>query len=373
MNIGFANRIGYAALLLLSGSAMICAEEPARARGNPIIFSGPKSDAVSTNLNDLRTPTTSRSLHDLESGLKQSFPGLDTPRTEPGFNVNRSIQQQPQPLNRKSLKDSLNQRAEDMFLNPELYEAEKEDEAMFQLDRISLDPSRAKPKNSLERFDERQRNDRVAQTNRGGVNNLFGKQNLGRPDELKSDSKLIKPFKTGQNPDAGPDGSLSVFPRIAADSSALSTERSSTARHRSGFNRPIEAPTDRQQEAAEVRMDNFKRLLEGPRYTPPANTLATAPANYSRNASGNLTTAPATRNTTRPNSMSEWSAFKSTTKVETKPDFAKSAGLVGSPEKLEAFPEFPSSTAALEPVKPVTPTPVKKAPPTTFKLPQRRF
>jgi hypothetical protein len=376
MNIGFANRIGFAALLLLSGSAIICAEEPTRARSAPVIFSGSKSDVISTNQNDLRTP--SRSLHDLESGLKQALPGIDSPRPGPDLREYRSIQRQTPPQTRQSLKDSMNQRAEEMFLNPELYDAEREDEALFQLDRISLDPSRAKSKNSLERFDERQRSERAAPTNPTGLNNPFGTQDLGRPDELKSDSKPIKPSKTGQNSDAKLDESLSAFPHSASDSGAMSTERSLMTRHRSGFDRPIEAPTDRQQEAAEIRMDNFKRLLEGPRYTPPANTrgaLATAPANYSRTISGNLTTTPATRNTATPSSSSGWSAFKSTTRDETKPDFAKSAGLVGSPDKLEALPEFPTATAALEPVKPIETTvePVKKTPPATFKLPQRRF
>lgn len=375
MKIGFANRIGLVTLLWVSGIAMLPAQEPARSRGTPVIFSGPKSDVVSTNLNDLRA--TGRSLQDLEAGLKQAMPGIDSPRPEPDLRKYRSTQRQTPPQIRQSLKDSMNQRAEEMFLNPELYDAEREDEAMFQLDRISLDPSRAKSKNSLERFDERQRSERAAQTNRAGINNLFGNQNFSRPDELKSDSKLIKPFKNGQNSDVGPSESLSAFPRTAAASSAMSPERSPAVRNPSGFNRPIEAPTERQQEAAEARMNDFKRLLEGPRYTPPDTTrsaLAIAP-NYSRTTSGNLTTAPATRNTATPSSSSGWSAFKPTTKVETKPDFAKSAGLVGSPDKLEALPEFPKSTAALEPAKPVetTPAPLKKNPTATFKLPQRRF
>jgi hypothetical protein len=376
MNIGFANRIGFAALLLLSGSAMMCAEEPARSRGTPIIFSGSKSDVISTNLNDLRTP--SRSLHDLESGLKQALPGIDSPRPGPDLREYRNFQRHTPPQTRQSLKDNLNQRAEEMFLNPERYDAEKEDEALFQLDRLSLDPSRAKSRNSLEQFDERQRNERAAPTNPTGLNNPFGTQGLDRPNELKPDAKLIKPIKTERNSDARPDESLSAFPRNATESSAMDPERSPMTRYPSGFNRPIEAPTGRQQEAAEVRMDNFKRLLEGPRYTPPANTrgaLATAPANYSRTTSGNLSTAPATRSAVTPSSASGWSAFKSATKDETKPDFTKSAGLVGSPDKLEAFPEFPTATAALEPVKPIETTvaPVKKTPPATFKLPQRRF
>ena len=369
MNSGFANRIGYAALLLLSGSAMLCAEEPARSRGTPIIFSGPKSDAVSTNLNDLRTTTTTRSLHDLESGLKQAMPGIDSPRPGPDLRGYHNTQRQTPPQTRQSFKDSMNHRAEDMFLNPELYDASKEDEAIFQLDKKTS-------KDSLEYFSNQQDKERKALTDQTGINNPFGNQTLSRPAELKPDSKLIKPFKAGRNSEAKPDESLSAFPRNAPESSAMDTERRSTIRNPSGFNRNIEAPIDRQQAAAEVRMDNFKRLLEGPRYTPPDTTrsaLGTAPANYNQTTFGNLATAPATRSTARPNSMAEGSAFKSPTKVETKPDFTKSAGLVGSPEKLEAFPEFPAPTSALEPVKPVAPEPVKKTPPSTFKLPQRRF
>ncbi|MGC3959412.1 MAG: hypothetical protein QM813_16145 [Verrucomicrobiota bacterium] len=69
------------------------------------------------------------------------------------------MQQQAPPQNRKTFKEQMNQRAEEMFLNPD---ANQEDESLYQLDKISLDSSRFKSRNSLERFDERQ------QVERGG-------------------------------------------------------------------------------------------------------------------------------------------------------------------------------------------------------------
>jgi len=370
MNIGFGNRIGYVALLLLSGSAMICAEEPPRSRGTPITFSGPKSDVVSTNLNDLRKSATP--LQDLESQLKLPFQGLDVARPEPDFRESHRIPPQAQPLNRKTLKESLNQRAEDMFLNPELYDAEKEDEALFQLDKLSLDPNRKKPKNSFEQFDEQQR-DRAAMTNRASLNKLYGDKNLGRPDELKDDSRAFKPFKPEYS-DVDSAGSLSAFPRVATNNSAMTGDRSVSLRNPEVFNRALDDSGSRQQTAASARMEEFKRILEGPRYTPPNTTRSAstaAPANY-------LTASPApaaSRSTTTSGPTPEWSAFRSTSKPEAKPDFVKSAGLVGSPEKLQSLPQFPAPTTAFEPAKPAvtTPAPLKKNPAATFKLPQRRF
>ena len=376
MNIGFGNRIGSVALLLLSSSAMICAEEPARSRGTPITFSGPKSDVVSTNLNDLRKSATP--LQDLESQLKLPFPGFDAPRPEPGFRESRRIQQQPQPLNRKTIKDSLNERAEDMFLNPELYDADKEDEAIFQLDKLSLDPSRKRPRNSFERFDEQQQRERATLTNRASPNKLFGEKILGRPDELKDESKAFNPYKPEYS-DVESAGSLSAFPRIATNNSAMTGERSVSLRNSEAFNRALDNSLSRQQTAANARMEEFKRILEGPRYTPPtaarsATTAATA--NYLTTSPAPPTTVPAaSRSAMTSGSSPEWSAFKSTAKTEPKPDFAKSAGLVGSLEKLQGLPEFPAPTKTFEPAKPVsTPSiPVKKNPAATFKLPQRGF
>lgn len=373
MNLGFVSRIGWTALLLWSGWAAVCAQEPARSRGTPITFSGPKSDAVSTNLNDLRTPVTP--LQNLESQLKQSFQGLDNPRAEPDLRESRRMRQQVPPMNRQTLKDRLNQQAEEMFLNPDLSDP-SQDDPLFQLDKISLDSSRSKSRNSLERFDERQQAERATLTNRASGNNLFGEKSGARPDDFKSEAK---PFKAGRYGDMETGESLSVFPRtIATNGATASVGRSTSIRDPSALNRPGENPLTRQQTGAQTRMEDFKRLLEGPRYAPPTTArsgLATAPANYGRPNTSALTPTPSARPTTAPSATPEWSAFKSTTKVETKPDFAKSANLVGSPEKLQALPEFPSAATALEPVKPVvtTPAPIKKKQPTTFKLPKRGF
>lgn len=376
MKIGFGNRIGLMTLMVMSGMVVAWAEEPTRSRGTPVIFSGPKSDAVSTNLNDLQK--SAKPLQDLETQLKQSFQSLDGPRTEPSFRESRRIQQQAQPLNRQTLKADLNRRAEDMFLNPELYDAGKEEEAFFQLDKNSLDPNRKTAQTSLEQFDKRQQSERAALTNRASSDNLFGGKNIGRPNEFKPDSKFVKPLKSELFNDGAAGESLTVFPRAATNSSARSEERSSALRNSETFNRALEDPIARQRSTVETRMEDFKRLLEGPRYKPSASALsgpAAAPGNYNVMPSANLATTPAARTAATPNSTTDWSAFKSTSRTEAKPDFAKSAGLVGSPEKLQAFPEFPAPTATLEPTKPVVtpPAPLKKNPTATFKLPKRGF
>lgn len=372
MNMGFTCRISFVMLLLLGSASLSHAEEPARSRGAQVIFSGPTSDATSTNLNDLRT--SAKPFQDLESGLKQPFQGDKDSRPGPNFKEHRRLQQQAKPQSRQNLKDDLNQRAEDMFLNPSLYDAAKEDEAIFQLDKKTN-------KNSLERFNDQQNLERAAFTNRTGGTRLFGDQNLGRPEETKGDGKFVKPFKTGRTTESGLNESLSQFPNASTNNSATS-EPNTSLRRPDTFGRNFKDPISRPQTGAEARLEEFKRILEGPRYKPAAgNAFATTPANnYRSTAAGNAVSATTTSRTAPASSpATEWSAFKSQPKTDPKDDFIKSAGIVGTPNKLQALPEFPAATAAVPPAMGTTPPPtapsvsVKKKPVSTFKIPQRRF
>lgn len=374
MNIGFTNRIGFVTLLLLGSVGLIYAEEPARSRGAQVVFSGPTSDATSTNLNDLRT--SAKPFQDLESGLKQPFQGDNDSRPGPNFKEHRRLQQQAKPQSRQTLKDDLNQRAEEMFLNPSLYDAAKEDEAIFQLDKKSK-------KNPLEHFNDHQNLERAALTNRAGGTRLFGDQNLGRPDEMKGDGKFVKPFKTGRSTEPSLNESLSQFPNIGTNSAVGHPEQTPSLRSPDAFGRNFKDPISRPQTDAQARMEEFKRVLEGPRYKAPAvgNAFAATPANNYRSTTGGNSASATTSSRTSPASSSanEWSAFKPQTKTDPKNDFVKSAGIVGTPDKLQALPEFPAATAAVPPAMGTTPPPtapsvsIKKKPGSTFKLPQRRF
>lgn len=374
MKIRSYRHIALATLLLTGGAVTIRAEESARPRSAAINFSGPKSDTVSTNLNELRTPVSP--FQELESNLKSPFETLEKPRPGADFRESRRLIQQNQTFNRKTRKASLNERAEQMFLNPELYEGDKGDEAFFQLNKDSIDPYKKKPTNSLERYNDRQERDRMVLTNRAANKNLFGEKNPGRPDDWQADPKMAKPFKTGGYLDEDRNDSLSLFPRAATNSSSLGAESSAPARNLETFNRPLESPIGRRNADAEARLEDFKRLLEGPRYTPPTksdrSSAAASAGNYGAPTANNnpsRATAPAASNF-------EWSTFKPAPKDEPRDDFATSAGLVGKLEKPQGLPEFSSATKPLSSMT-TTPSPatlpVKTLSNPTFKIPQRRF
>lgn len=361
-------------MLVVVTLSALSADEPARSRGAAINFSAPKSDAVSTNLNDLRTPTSP--FQNLEATLKSPFQSLEKPVPSQSFRDNRKFLQQNQTLNRKPLKDQLNKRAEAMFLNPELFEGDEGDDAFFQLSKDSLDPYQKKPKNSLERYNALQERDRMVLTNQASAKNLLGAKTPAQSEAGLSEANAVKPLGTGGYAEDLRNVSLSVFPRATTNSS-LSSERSVVARAPEGYSRPFEDPMVRRRSDADTRMEDFKRLLGGARYTPPPTSArssgSSAAANLGVTTAGNNSSIHAP---SAPTSSREWSAFKKTTKEEDRDDFATSAGLVGRLEKPHGLQEFPTATKALAPVTTATmpePAPVKKAIQSTFKVPQRRF
>lgn len=375
MNICSNKHFGLAAFLLGSSLLVACGEEPVRSRGAVVDFSAPKSDVVSTNLNELRKPISP--FQELESNLKSPFESLEKPRKGPDFRESRRLIQQQQRLNQKTLKESLNERAEQMFLNPEQFEGENSDEAFFQLSKDSLDPYQKKPKNSLERYNDRQERDRLVLTNRAAIKKPFDDKNLDRPDDWKSDSKAAGLLKPDSYADQDRNNAFSLFPRTATNSSSLSSDFGTAARPEM-FDRAMNDSIARQRANTEARMEDFKRLLEGPRYTQPTATtaqssFATPAPNYGLPAANS--TATASRAVVAPSTIPDWSPFKSSAKGETKDDFATSAGLVGALEKPQGLPEFPSATRTLAPLTTPAPelTPATKFPSTTFKIPQRRF
>ncbi|MGC3959411.1 MAG: hypothetical protein QM813_16140 [Verrucomicrobiota bacterium] len=70
--------------------------------------------------------------------------------------------------------------------------------------------------------------------------------------------------------------SLSAFPRAATNGSAMREVRS-LGRTPEMFNRSLDDPIVKQRTAADARMQDFKRILEGPRYTPPGATRTPSP------------------------------------------------------------------------------------------------
>src|SRR4051812_7435583 len=115
MSVRFYHRLGVA-LSLVAATLGLRAEDAAKGRATPIVFSAPRSDTVSSNLNQIST--RSSPLSDLESGLKKPFEIFDTGRSSAVIPANKFATPTPSTpaLNKRSLKDALDKRAEDSYL-----------------------------------------------------------------------------------------------------------------------------------------------------------------------------------------------------------------------------------------------------------------
>jgi len=353
INLISGKRIGFASLLLASVMISVGAETPARSRGTPIIFSAPSnSDTVSSNLNELRAPAAP--LRELEAGFKKPFEAMDPLRgSKAPKPLARPAQPPQQPeMNRRTLKDQMNQRAEQMFLNPELFEGEDDP---YQLSDSGRDPFQTKPRTDLDRYYDRLDRNRVALTNRAPSNDLF--------EQKKPDVFGDRPSGNGLDADLSAARTLTLMSNSSAGSAGFFNDRIKVAPHSSA---PFGISSDdpafaRNLSPQETRRDNFQRLLEGSSYQPRVNPAAPV-ASYG--------TAPATPKTTPSYSWSS-SAEKPASTATPATTFATSAGLVGNPSQPQGIPEWSPTTSLSTP--PPAAAAVKPLPPPKFNPPQRRF
>lgn len=351
-------RLGFIALFILSSGSLLCAETPPRSRGTTIIFSAPKADTVSSNLNELRTPSSP--FLEMENNLKKPFDLFDSSKPK-GSHYPALRTPPPQPeVKRKSYKDVLNERAEEMFLEPTLHQGETDDD-LYKLDDGSLDPYGRKSKSSLDRYYDRV--DR-ALTNRPSGSALGSSTGLDSKDPLNRNN--LNPFASSADPDiprrstdnrlrpfGSPNNAMTASPENAfGDRSLLNqSDRSSANRSSSSFSNS--------REPKETRLENFKRLLEGP-----SQSRAGSPVR-----SGSYATTPARSSATPAAAGTSYNGYKPASSTAPANSFSKSAGLVGAPASPQGLPDYtaPSLNSG-------TPLPTTRpTPPSTFQIPKRRF
>lgn len=353
----FNFRLGFVALLILGSGLLLRAETPPRSRGTPIIFSAPKSDAISSNLNELRTPASP--FLEMESNLKKPFDLFDSGKPSGShYPALRTLSPPPQPdVKRKSYKDTLNERAEEMFLEPKLHQGETDDD-LYKFDDGALDPYGRKSKSSLDRYYERV--DR-AMTNRPARPDL-GNPGLDSRDPLNRNN--LNPFAAPADPDITRRSTDNKLRPFATPNNALNPspenifgERSDQA-DRNLANRPSSSFSN-SREPKETRLENFKRLLEGPGQSRSGSPIQ----------SGNYAITPA-RSTAAPASTgSGHNGYKPANSTTPANSFSKSAGLVGTPASPLGIPDYAASSVNSA----VPPQSTKPAPPSTFNIPKRRF
>jgi hypothetical protein len=362
MNFRNGNHLVLATLLLGVGRIGARAEEPAPRRATPIIFSAPKSDSVSSNLNQLGTRGSP--LTDLESGLTKPFeifPG----RSSDNFRAPPRQFTPPAPLiNSKKLKSLMDKAAEQSYLTPD----EKEDglgEGPTKSEDDPFSPTGRKRESRLDRYYDRIDRTRIAPTNQTQNTDWFGDN---RDPKEKDDSSLKTPSGLFDHALTASAQSLKQMSnnspedaRATATSGKLSTRAFGDI---FGLSSTSAAQPDSLQPEKATRLDDFKRLIDGPSYAPRNDFNAATPPTVG--TSYNLPT-PAT-SVPAPG----WPAPKPAAGASV----VNTIGLTGTPGKPAALPDFaigtPSATPSLTPL--LTPPPSRTQPPKAeFNVPRPKF
>jgi len=345
---------GFALALLAASRLLLHADDTAKGRPAPIVFSAPKSDTVSSNLNQMGAKSSS--LRDLESGLKKPFEIFDNGRSGPAQAPNQFTPSAPPPpaINRK-MKDALDKRAEESYLLSEEDESQLSRDAVLSPDRESIDPITGKPKTSLDRYYDRidrSRNGRTNQTSRG-LDSLGEKDSSDAKDNSKARNSG-RLFDSELAPGASVSGRMS---NSVSESGRLFSEKLKPRSYGDVFELgPVEPA--RQSGRKESRVDEFKRLLDGPGYGA-RNGFNTAPPAYQL---PQPTALPTPGSSLSVGSQSPAGSYATT------PGFSGSVGTPGGvPDYAVRAPSLTATPSVQQKA------PVQQPPVPSFKIPRGRF
>ena len=348
--------------LVMAATTVAHAQDSSRDRGAPIIFSLPKADTISTNLHEVNVKKAP--FKNLESEVRKPFELFDSTPTQPRFVPPQRINSAPT-VNKSNLKAILEKSAEEQFLNGYLSGQEDPNDP-FKSPESSMDPLRRnKPKTSLDRYYDRLEKEQGARTNKSGTVDLFGNKKERTTEEKNALEANQKDKKSDSDPDA--------FSRTGGQNSnnaATDNNFSRTGRKPVGgrFGSSTADAVDRATLQRETRMENFKKLLDGPAYTQPLNQN-----NFQSTPSYGNTESSSQRSSYL-NPSPSWSPTKpgSTTPVIPGSSFTKSSGIVGGAGRPIGLQDYATSAGASlsTPVTPVQQQ--KKAKPSTYSPPTWR-
>lgn len=313
-------------------------QQPPPRRGQPILFSEPRRDTATSNLNEI--VTQKRTPRNLEQELNKPLDIFSV--GDPGANIIMPpLRQLPPPnVNSKRLKELLDKRKDRGFESPEDLVTGLTAEEIFKVPELDRDGQEKKKMSKMERYFQGLEREQRGNTNQTKGDDLFGrqKQNDGRDD--------LTFFGTEKTPGvAGSATAPTLKPLFGSDSlSVFSPDMNKSWSFSEGFGfANVEPPATTR--ARETRLQDFRELLS-PLPTsrdgaavPPFNSPPAAPHGFT--PSGGLDSLPGA--TSR-------GSLPTTT--------------VGAPL---AFPGSAGNRQSL------TPPPRMPLPPTAFELPKRKF
>jgi hypothetical protein len=365
---------------LVVALSSIAAEEAPRSQGTKIIFSAPKSDTVSSNLSELRDPALP--FRKLESGLKKPFEVFD-PVGRGDVRPARAPVPPPQAIPKRTIKEQMNDRAEEMFLNPELFENSKDDKELFGLTEEDVDPYKTKPRNALDRYQDRMERDRPGLTNNSSrTTDLFSEQKdaLDRNDSVRFGLKPLNPVEETTPPGNQP-------PRRDAFANTTDQEWNTAGRtvpraFDSGLSENPDSFQNRpRSNPVETRREGFQRLLQDPAYARSGASANASAANSSAGAYNPYLNPYQTTTPPRPSAAPTPSWNTRPVAVSgaggASDSFSKTVGLVGEPVQPKPMPEFTVSATFkdLNSAPAPQPAPAVATPkrPAKFQIPQRTY
>jgi hypothetical protein len=360
MKARFAYYPGFALAWLMAAPLALAADEAPKGRPTPIIFSAPKSATLSSNLNQMGTKSSS--LRDLESGLTKPFEILESGRSSGGFQPpNRFAQPPPSApsVNNKKLKDVLDKRAEDSYLLSEESESDSAKDGLIGSDRDSIDSVTGRPKTSLDVYYDRIERWRGGATNQPSHSlDLFGQSDA---NEKEGGLKQKRPGGLFDYELSANARVLSQMTNNVSEGGRLSSEKLKPR----GFGDPFElGAVETPQTSArtkETRLDEFKKLLDGPGYGARSGFNVTPPM-----SSGGAYPSPKPIVTAPSSSLS----------VGSQPpggSLSTPAGFSGSVGVPVGIPEYAASVPSLTTTPTIQVPPAQKSLTPKFEIPRRRF
>jgi hypothetical protein len=359
----------------------VTAEEAAPSQGTRIIFSAPKTDNVSSNLSDLRNPALP--FQKLESTLKKPFDFDPVGRTD--VRPARAPVPQPQIVPKRTMKEQLNDRAEAMFLNPELFKDSQDDRDLFGLTDDNLDPYKASPRNALERYQDRAERNQTTATNVTRSIDLLGEQRNAL-ERGSGFSLETRPLNT-------------TDPAMAPANRATGSDAFSNLPNPEEWN-PARRPAPRQFDSApqvnsdpfqnrsranptEARREEYQRLLYDPAHAHARTTgfgnaptpSSAGPASAYRSPYQTTPTPGASSAVTPP----AWASATPAAVSGGNSSFSRTMGFAGTPSELKPLPEYTVSATFKDmntrPAQNESAVAPATAPhrPAKFQLPQRTY
>lgn len=353
------SHLSFIALLLLGAVAGARGQQETPRRGQPIQFSEPRNDLISSNLNSLSTGRKD-SLLRIEDDLRKPFDFFSSDGSLDGVRINIRPQLPPPVVNSRKARELLDKKKNWVYMDDEELEGRgPTPEEMMGVDELDPETALKKRQTAMERYyHARLERAREQATNAAGFSNpLLDEEEqspLETPSWFSASRKETEPKEEeGQALSRlfEPDQEKAAFAEFARPKSVPEIFGSKVA----------DAPL--RSEVRETRMTEFKQILGTSPMVSPSPVFGSDPFKaFTPGATAPVLRPPAASTFGTPNQLERPSSFSSSL-IGDPLRVPSSPGVAGRPSFSSLAPAAPAPTAVSRPT----------LPPPKFEVPKRPF